>query len=125
MVVGESLNKSLEGLNLQYPTFINKNITDKYSNSNNNNTNLYSKELSFSIAVFFSIFLRQLNNFNNYEYRKLCEILLYFRKSEDLSCLDQILLILIEENFYSIPNDFDSKIKKIFSLSNRNSSLLI
>ena len=99
MVVGESLNKSLEGLNLQYPTFINKNITDKDSNSNNNNTNLYSKELSFSIAVFFSIFLRQVNNLNNYEYRKLCEILLYFRKSEDLSCLDQILLILIEENF--------------------------
>ncbi len=125
MVVGESLNKSLEELNIQYPTFINKNITDKDPNSNNNNTNLYSKELSFSIAVFFSIFLRQVNNLNNYEYRKLCEILLYFRKSEDLSCLDQILLILIEENFYSIPNDFDSKFKKIFSLSNRNLSLLI
>ena len=96
MVVGESLNKSLEELNIQYPTFINKNITDKDSNSNNN-TNLYSKELSVSIAVFLSIFLRKVNNLNNYEYRKLCEILLYFRKSEELSCLDQILLILIQK----------------------------
>ena len=34
-------------------------------------------------------------------------------------------MILIEYKFYAIPNDFDSKIKKIFSLSNRNSSLLI
>ena len=95
MVVGESLKKSFEELNLQYPTFINKNITDKDSNSKNNNTNLYSKELSVSNEVFLSIFLRKVNNLNNYEYRKLCKILLYFRKSEDLSSLDQILLILL------------------------------